>query len=589
MNQEWSLEVLYQSYEDPQFAADFTALEEKIAYMKDNTAAALKLEPVQGLEQCLQQKEEITALLYRLGEFISLKGSVNTADSKTNDMRGRYERLAANTTAADVLFCKYVASLEQLDELIAKSPLLQEYAFYLKRIQGNAAHLLSDELEDMIARMDITGGGAWGRLFDYLTSSLKVDYEGTVITLPAVRNLATSEDAQVRRRAYEAELASYDKIADSIAFALNNIKAQVSMLSEKKEYASPLAMTLEQCCMKQETLDAMLTAIREYLPRFWQYLKVKSAYLGHEGGLPWYDLFAPVGKMNGSYTVQDARDVLVESFSCFSPELAHMIDRAFSESWIDFYPHEGKVGGAFCANVTSAKQSRILTNFNGSFDSVVTLAHELGHAFHNQQIFENRILNQDYSMPVAETASTFNETHFMLSAYKKSQDPEEKLAILENLLSGTTQIICDIYSRFLFEDGVFHKCESQFLMKEDLKALMLDAQKQAYGDGLDRSKLHPYMWACKSHYYSSGLSYYNFPYAFGGLFAMGLYTQYQKEGESFVPKYKALLKATATCSVEDTAKMAGIDLTKPDFWRSSLETFSQLIEEYTQLAAGQRK
>ena len=171
----------------------------------------------------------------------------------------------------------------------------------------------------------------------------------------------------------------------------------------------------------------------------------------------------------------------------------------------------------------------------------------------------------------------------MLRAYKKSNDPQEKLAILENLLSGTTQIICDIYSRFLFEDAVFHKCEAQFLMTNDLKEIMLDAQKQAYGDGLDQTKLHPYMWTCKGHYYSSGLSYYNFPYAFGGLFAMGLYTQFLNEGESFVPKYNALLKATATCSVEDTAKMAGIDLTKPDFWRSSLQTFANLIDEYAAL------
>ncbi len=583
MNQEWSLDVLYHGYEDPKFDEDMKNLESKVAEMKEKIEAAKKFTPVKGLEGCIGLQEEMTALASRLGEFISLKGSVNTSDSKTNDMGARFDRIMANQTGAKVAFCKYVSSIENLEEVIAQSSLLAEYSYYLTQIQKNASHMLSDEMEDLIAHMDITGGGAWGKLFDYLTSSVKVDYEGKTITLPAVRNLATSEDKEVRKKAYEAELASYDKIADSIAFALNNIKGQVSMLSAKRGYESPLAMTLDQCCMKKETLDAMFTAMREYLPKFWEYLKAKAKYLGHEGGLPWYDMFAPVGKMKSDYTAETARDTLVENFSHFSTELSDMMSRAFAESWIDFYPHEGKVGGAFCANVTTEKQSRILTNFNGSFDSVVTLAHELGHAFHNQQIFENRILNQDYSMPVAETASTFNETHFMLSAYHKSDDPQEKLAILENLLSGTTQIICDIYSRFLFEDAVFHKCESQFLMTEDLKEIMLDAQKQAYGDGLDQTKLHPYMWTCKSHYYSSGLSYYNFPYAFGGLFAMGLYTQFQNEGESFVPKYKALLKATATCSVEDTAKMADIDLTKPDFWRSSLETFAKLIDEYVAL------
>ena len=582
MNQEWSLDVLYHGYEDPKFDEDMKKFESEVAGMKEKIEAAKKLDPVKGLETCLMVKEEMAALGSRLGEFISLKASVNTSDSKTNDMGARYDRIAANQTAANVAFCKYVASIENLDQVIAQSSLLTEYNYYLTEIKKDAAHMLSDDMEDLIAHMDITGGSAWGKLFDYLTSTLKVDYEGEVITLPAVRNLATSEDKEVRKKAYEAELASYDKIADSIAFALNNIKGQVSMLSEKKGYESPLAMTLEQCRMKKETLDAMFTAMREYLPKFWEYLKAKAKYLGYEGGLPWYEMFAPVGKMDSNYTAETARDTLVENFSHFSKELSDMMARAFAESWIDFYPHEGKVGGAFCANVTTEKQSRILTNFNGSFDSVVTLAHELGHAFHNKQIFENRILNQDYSMPVAETASTFNETHITCLAIAKATG-EEKLALLDNILMNTTQVICDIYSRFLFEDSVFNACEDRFLMPEDLKAMMLDAQKKAYGDGLDPEYMHPYMWACKGHYYSEALSYYNFPYAFGAMLAMGLYSMYLKEGEAFLPKYNKFLHATTVMSVEDTAAVVGIDLTSKDFWRESLKSFADMIDEFVEL------
>ena len=270
MNQEWSLDVLYHGYEDPKFDEDMKKFESEVAGMKEKIEAAKKLDPVKGLETCLMVKEEMAALGSRLGEFISLKASVNTSDSKTNDMGARYDRIAANQTAANVAFCKYVASIENLDQVIAQSSLLTEYNYYLTEIKKDAAHMLSDDMEDLIAHMDITGGGAWGKLFDYLTSTLKVDYEGEVITLPAVRNLATSEDKEIRKKAYEAELASYDKIADSIAFALNNIKGQVSMLSEKKGYESPLAMTLEQCRMKKETLDAMFTAMREYLPKFWE-------------------------------------------------------------------------------------------------------------------------------------------------------------------------------------------------------------------------------------------------------------------------------------------------------------------------------
>ena len=185
-------------------------------------------------------------------------------------------------------------------------------------------------------------------------------------------------------------------------------------------------------------------------------------------------------------------------------------------------------------------------------------------------------------MQVAETASTFNETHITCLAIAKATG-EEKLALLDSFLMNTTQTICDIYSRFLFEDSVFNACEDRFLMPEDLKAIMLDAQKQAYGDGLDGNYMHPYMWACKGHYYSEQLSYYNFPYAFGAMLSMGLYSQYLKEGEAFLPKYNKFLHATSVMSVEDTAAVAGIDLTSRDFWRESLKSFADMIDEFITL------
>lgn len=583
MNKEWSLNELYTGYEDPAYARDMEELKDLVSGLEDQMNSFRKLEPGKGLEQSILLMEKLTELSGKLGTYISLRQAVNTADSRTNNEMAAFERIVTQATRGEVLFRKYAASVDGLDRLAADSDLLREYSYYLQEIKKEASHLFSDDMEEMIAKMNLSGGSAWGKLFDYLTSTVKVDYNGETVTLSAIRNLAYSKDQAVRKAAYESELASYDKIADSIAFALNHIKSQVTMLSEARGYASPLDMTLEQCHMKRETLEAMFTAMREYLPKFWEYLKAKAHYLGHEGSMPWYDLFAPVGKLDREYTVEEARDLLVSSFSEFSADMAQMMEEAFDQSWIDFYPHEGKVGGAFCAEAGCLKQSRILTNFNGTFDAIITLAHELGHAYHNMHTFSHRPLNRDYSMPVAETASTFNETVITLNALKKARGREEKLALIETMLMGTTQIICDIYSRFLFEDGVFHACSNQFLMSGDLKQMMLDAQKQAYGDGLDHEFLHPYMWACKGHYYSEGLSYYNFPYAFGGLLAMGLYSLYQKEGEAFVPKYQALLHATPVMSVEDVAKMADIDLTKPDFWRESLEAFAGLVDEFTEL------
>ena len=583
MNTEWSLEVYYKGYEDPAFAEDFELLQKNAQALETALGQAREQDDVQGLVTVLEAKEAYAKVLFKLNEYLGLRNSVDTTDGKTLDYIGRLDKINASTAKAQSAMDKYIAGVADLEACIAAHPLLTEYAFLLRNTKKKAVHLFSDEMEAMISRMNLTGGNAWSRLFDYLTSTLKVDYDGEQITLPAVRNLANDPDGAVRKKAYEAELASYAKIEGSIAYALNNIKSQVRMLAQERGYGSALTMTLDQSDMKRETLDAMFGAMQEYLPVFHKYMRAKAEYLGYHNGLPWFEMLAPLGRNDKKYTLEETKQCLLDSFGQFSKDMADMMERAFDEEWIDFYPREGKVGGAFCCEVSHAGQSRILTNFNGSFDAVDTLAHELGHAYHGTQTCDHRILNRDYPMQVAETASTFNETHITCLAIAKATG-EEKLALLDNILMNTTQVICDIYSRFLFEDSVFNACEDRFLMPEDLKAMMLDAQKKAYGDGLDPEYMHPYMWACKGHYYSEALSYYNFPYAFGAMLAMGLYSMYLKEGEEFLPKYNKFLHATTVMSVEDTAAVVGIDLTSKDFWRESLKSFADMIDEFVELA-----
>lgn len=583
MNTEWSLGVYYKGYEDPAFAEDFELLQKNAQALETALGQAREQDDVQGLVTVLEAKEAYAKVLFKLNEYLGLRNSVDTTDGKTLDYIGRLDKINASTAKAQSAMDKYIAGVADLEACIAAHPLLTEYAFLLRNTKKKAVHLFSDEMEAMISRMNLSGGNAWSRLFDYLTSTLKVDYDGEQITLPAVRNLANDPDGAVRKKAYEAELASYAKIEGSIAYALNNIKSQVRMLAQERGYDSALTMTLDQSNMKRETLDAMFGAMQEYLPVFHKYMRAKAEYLGYHNGLPWFEMLAPLGRNDKKYTLEEAKQCLLDSFGQFSKDMADMMERAFDEEWIDFYPREGKVGGAFCCEVSHAGQSRILTNFNGSFDAVDTLAHELGHAYHGTQTCSHRILNRDYPMQVAETASTFNETHITCLAIAKATG-EEKLALLDNILMNTTQVICDIYSRFLFEDSVFNACEDRFLMPEDLKAMMLDAQKKAYGDGLDPEYMHPYMWACKGHYYSEALSYYNFPYAFGAMLAMGLYSMYLKEGEAFLPKYNKFLHATTVMSVEDTAAVVGIDLTSKDFWRESLKSFADMIDEFVELA-----
>ena len=584
MTEVWNLERIYKGFDDPQWSADFDAMGKKVAEITAFAKTLQDAEPTQGLCTGIRLQEELSHLMGKLAGYASLRSATNTRDSEANSRMGQIMQLYNGVAAPFAAWKDWASKLPNLLELVDGNEDLQCYSFLFKNLSESSRFLLPGIGEAIMAKMSLSGSSAWSDLQQYLTSTVPVSYNGGTTNLSTIRNLAYSEDATVRKAAYEAELACYDRIKDSVAFALNSIKLETISACQLRGYASPLERTLKHSDMKQETLDAMLGAMDEYLPKFWQYLKTKAKALGHENGLPWYDLFAPMGTSSTKFTVEAARDYLVNLFAEFDSELSQMVASAFDDAWIDFYPRDGKVGGAFCAGVESLGESRILTNFDGMFGDVVTLAHELGHAFHNQCIREHRLLNRDYSMPLAETASTFNECVVMASAIGKATDRDEKIALIESQLQDATQIICDIYSRFRFEKSVLDAREQEFMDADKLCQLMTAAQKQSYGDGLDQNVMHPYMWICKSHYYGS--TYYNFPYAFGGLFARGLYAQYEKEGAAFVPKYKKLLYTTPIATAEDTAKVAGIDLTDKEFWRGALQTIADQIDLFCQLVEG---
>ena len=581
MNDIWNLNSVYTGFDDPAFEADFASGKEKIAQFSALTDILPTADPLESLKKGMQLQEEIYALSQKMAMYASLRQYANSRDTAAQSQMGRLMGVFSAVAAPEAAFQAWAAGLPNLMELVESDDFLCQYRFLFSKMKDSSRYLLGSQGETIMARMQLSGGNAWADLHTALTSTVPVSYRGTTINLPSVRNLAFDPDPQVRKDAFEAEQACYAQIKEPVAFALNSIKLETLTDCQLRGYESPLDRTLKEADMSRATLDAMLSAMDDYLPHFWRYLKAKAKALGHAGGLPWYDLSAPMGTSSTRFTAEEARDYLVEHFASFDRELSDLVARAFDEEWIDFYPRDGKSGGAFCEAVQCLKESRVLTNFDGSFSAVSTLAHELGHAFHNQCIFPHRILNRDYSMPVAETASIFNECLISACALNAAADNGEKLSILESSLHNATMIICDIYSRFRFEAKVFENRQEQFMNADDLCALMLDAQKQSYGDGLDHSCLHPYMWVNKPHYY--GPTFYNFPYAFGGLFARGLYAQYRREGAAFVPKYKQLLYTTSVATAEDAARVAGADLTDKEFWCAALQTIVEEIDQYCRL------
>jgi len=589
MKKTWNLDALYKSFDSEAFQRDFQGLQDRIQEMTQWAAENLEdpNRPVEKLKKVISDQEEVGTLMRKLMSYANLRAATNARDEEATKYMEKINKAITDLTKASVLFDKWLKERSDLQSLIDSSEKLQEYEFYLMEKYKKTRYLLSEEEEVTIAKMQETGSKAWSNLQNVISSTLMVDIEldgkEQKLPLPAARNLAFNKDPEVRRKGYEAELQAYKKIEESSAAALNGIKGEVLTTTKMRGYESPLEETVLKSRIDQKTLDAMLEAMRESLPKFREYYKRKGELLGHKNGLPIYDMFAPIGEADMSFTYEEARDYILKNFKTFSPELEKFTKKAFDNEWIDAEPREGKRGGAFCANLHPIGESRILANFDGSFSNMTTLAHELGHAFHGDCLKEEHVLNSGYTMPIAETASIFCET-IVVNAALKDADKKEAFTILEANLQGAGQVIVDIMARFLFESKVFEIRKDHALSVQELKDTMLWAQKEAYGDGLDHEALHPYMWVNKPHYYSAGLSFYNFPYAFGLLFAKGVYAEYLKRGEAFVPEYTKLLKATGKNEIKDVANMVGIDVQDPEFWKSSLALIEKDIEEFIKLS-----
>lgn len=587
MDLNWSLSEIYKSFDSKEFNEDLDRLDYCIREINEWSAKLIERREsdAKKLEEYIEKFSNFHTLSSKLSSFINLSISTNTKDKDALRYSDILDNKLTEIVEASTKVERWISTLNNIDEIINKSSLLKEHEFLLKEIVEKSKYLLSDKEESIISNMKNTGSTAWSKLKDNLVSSLMVEIDGREEPLTVVLNMAYDKNEDVRKKAYEAEIASYKKVEEGVAAALNGIKGEVITICNFREYKSPLEKTLIDSRMSEKSLDAMLTAVKESLPMFRKYLRRKAEILGHNNGLPFYDLYAPIVNCHMEFSYEEAGKFVEKNFRSFSEKLGHYARRAIDNRWIDVMPKEGKVGGAFCENLHFIGESRVLLNFGGSFSDVVTMAHELGHGFHGDCLKDERVLNSDYPMPIAETASTFCET-IIKNAAIKDASKEEALSILETEISDDTQVIVDIYSRFLFESNVFERRKESALSVEEIKELMVDAQKEAYGDGLDQNYLHPYMWLWKPHYYDADYNFYNYPYAFGLLFSKGLYSEYLKRGEEFIAQYEKLLSITGKNNLVDIAKTMEIDIEDIEFWRGSLKLIEENINKFIELSKG---
>lgn len=541
------------------------------------------------LGKSVDQFNAIAELSGTINAYIYSFVTTDSRDKTANRLLSEYEQIEVRQSKINTQFRAWVGTLgKKLDQAIEKNPSANAHAFTLKETRDQAKYLMSEAEEMLAAELTLSGGNAFGKLQGTVTSQLTVDFEldgkTQKLPMPALINLRTHPDEATRHRAYDAENKAWEEVKETLAASLNGVKGETNILYKKRGRKDALHSAIDSARIDRKTLEAMMGAMKDSFPMFRKYFNAKAKKLGKEK-LAWWDIFAPMGKTGKIYTYDEARDFILKYFGEFSSDLHKMTETAFKNNWIDAEQREGKRGGAFCMGVPGVKESRILSNYNGSFNNVSTLAHELGHAFHNDCAYKagKTELQKNTPMTLAETASIMCQTIITEAVLAANKDPQEELAILEAHIQDAGQVIVDIYSRFLFEKEVLERREQSELSADDFNDIMERAQKATYGDELDERYLQKFMWTWKPHYYSSGFPFYNFPYAFGLLFATGLYAIYQKRGAEFVPDYMNLLASTGEATAAKLAKRFEIDITKKKFWQDSLAIIGKHIDRYCEL------
>ncbi len=530
------------------------------------------------LQSLISEYELILDYLETLNAYSSACLTTDTGNAEYLKAVAQTEEAALLVQHLEVVFLNFLATrADEIKARCAEGGDLSAYRFPLSELLEQQQHQMSEELEDLANDLARSGTDAFSRLQEALSSSVATEWdekgEKTVIEL---RNLAFDPNRNVRKKAFEKEVQIWKTYEVAFASSLNGVKGSTITLDKRRGYASPLDRSLSQSRIDRTILNALISTIEKYLPMFQNYLKSKAKLMRIEK-CAFYDLFAPVGGDGKKYSYDEAHAFIVKQFSLFDPEMGKFADQAFDNHWIDPQSHKGKVGGAYDTAFPLVKQSRILSNFDYTYNGVSTLAHELGHAWHDHIVLEKSNLLRTYPMTLAETASIFSEFLVFQGALQQS-DESEKLGLIEHFLQDATQVCVDILSRFYFESAVFEKRPEGELTAEQFSSLMIDAQKKTYGEGL--GVYHPYMWAVKGHYYSSDFSFYNYPYAFGQLFALGLWAKSKHSSSSFNEDYKNLLSATGSLCASDVAALAGIDLADTAFWEDAMKVIAYYAEEF---------
>ena len=555
----WDLSEIYPFPESAEFKADIARIKELKGIIIGNLES-FSIKKIIGL------LNESASLVSNVTSYASALLSTDTSNSTYLKAVGESEEAENEYEEAWQAFVESAAF--RIDEF--SSPDLVDYKLLSEEIKELGRHQMSSAEESLALDFLRLSSSSWERLQEAITSSASNGGK----TLIELRALATDPSRDVRKDAYIREKSILKEHETALSYSLKGVKGVTLMLEKRRGWTDPLSRSLFTSRLTRKALDALISAIEDKSGMFRRYLDVKARLLGLEK-LSWYDIMAPVGRMSRRYSFKEAEDIVVSSYSSFSPKMGAFVKKAFDENWIDAEPRPGKAGGAYDTSFKKAGVSRVLLNYDYTYDGVSTLAHELGHAYHDSVVMDLPMLLSDYPMTLAETASIFGET-LVFSNMLSILERDERLPVIEQFVSSATQCCLDILSRFYFEKAAFEKRGDGELSAADYSALMLDAQERTYGESV--SDKHEYMWAVKSHYYSEAFSFYNYPYAFGELFALALYSK-SKEEKDFPARYDSLLRRTGIDDVKSVAASIGTDVEDKSFWLTGLDFIERYAKE----------
>ena len=588
----WDLDVFFEGGSNSsELREHLNELDNKLTLLEDK---ALEIEvptsslAAPGVAKLIELIKDAALNMSQAGAVIGCFLAADTTDKKAISLQGETSTLSARFSTA-ILKIKQTlakADMNTWNELM-ESELLSEFAFILNEWRDEVDLKLSEEEESLITALSVDGYHGWGQLYDLLVGDIKIKIEidgvEKELSVGQANNLSSHSSSDVRKRSFEALEKAWGEKEEFFATALNRLAGFRLAVYKKRGWDSVLKEPLIRNRMSEETLDAMWGAIGANKQPFVNYLNVKAKMLGTEK-MNWHDIDAPITSSTKEVSYQEGAEFILEHFGKFGPELEAFSRTAFEDSWIEAEDRPNKRPGGFCTGMPLSEQSRIFMTYSGSMSNVATLAHELGHAYHSYAMRPVHWMNKQYAMGVAETASTFAEMIVADAAVKSAESKEEKIALLEDKIQRSVAFFMNIHARFLFETRFYEERKKGIVLTSRLNELMEAAQQEAHGGALDT--LHPHFWASKLHFYITSVPFYNFPYTFGYLFSLSIYAKALEEGVNFEQKYIALLRDTASMSVEDLAmKHLGEDIRKQDFWAKGVALCVKDVEDFLELTS----